>query len=69
MRFARVLGYQQEDTCDVTGKKGPCFVVTIDDGQKQRVHQTRFIELLRFLFKTSVKENPKAAAESPSSKS
>ena len=68
MRFTKVLGYEQESTCDVSGKKGACFIISIDDGQEQRVHQTRMIELLRFLFNTNSKSNSRTAEAVSASK-
>ena len=69
MHFTKVLGYEQEGACDVTGKKGACFVISIDDGQPQRVHQTRMIELLRFLFNTRSKGTAKAVEAASPAKS
>ncbi len=69
MRFTKLLAYEPEGSCDVTGKKGACFVISIDDGQPQRVHQTRLIELLRFLFNTRSKGTAKTAETSTTPKS
>ncbi len=62
MQYVNVVGYEPESSCDVSGKKGPCFVIAIDDGNSQRVHQSRLIELLRFLFKTKGKTSSKPPA-------